>query len=150
MFRKDVCGVAAVEFALVVPVLATLLLGMADGAFLLLAKMDMEHSAKAGAVYTASNSTNVAAIKTAISGATGRPASAVRATVGAEYCMCPDGTAKACTSTCRIDGVDDDIAPGHFIDLTASTDHRTFLPWPGLTTGDNVATLTARASVRIQ
>lgn len=147
MFRKDECGVAAVEFALVVPVLATLLLGMADGALLFLAKMDMEHSVKAGAVYTASNSSNVAAIKSAISGATGRP---VTATVGAEYCMCPDGTAAACSATCSITGVDDDIAPGRFIDLTASTTYQTFLPWPGLTTGENMATLSAKTTVRIQ
>lgn len=150
MFGKEEGGTAAVEFALVFPVLAALLLGIADGAGLFLAKMDMEHSVKAGAAYTAAKSSDTAGIKAAISGATGRPASSVRATVGAEHCMCPDGTPAVCTATCRIDGVTEDVAPGHFIDLTASTDLETFLPWPGLTSGDNVATLTAWTSVRIQ
>jgi Flp pilus assembly protein TadG len=63
-------GSAAVEFALLLPFLVTLVLGMSDYGALIYQSMQVAAAAHAGALYALRNGYSAGAIQTAVAGAT--------------------------------------------------------------------------------
>jgi Flp pilus assembly protein TadG len=91
-------GGAAIELAIVTPVLAIVLVGVAELGFAIRERMQVQESASAGALYAAQHGWNSAAISSAVTsndsegGVTASPAPT-------EFCGCPSATAIT-TATC--------------------------------------------------
>lgn len=93
----DRSGNVMIEFALALPVLALLLVGMADLGSFSLQKSAMLQGAQAGAQYGIIDATNTANINSTAQSATGL--SGVTAT-SSVFCECVAGTTVTCTTTC--------------------------------------------------
>ena len=93
----DRCGNVMIEFALALPVLALLLVGMADLGSFGLQKSAMLQGAQAGAQYGIIDSSNTANINSTAEGATGLSGVTATSTV---FCECVAGTTVTCTTTC--------------------------------------------------
>ena len=93
----DRSGNVMIEFALALPVLALLLVGMADLGSFRLQKSAMLQGAQAGAQYGIIDSSNTANINSTAQSATGL--SGVTAT-SSVFCECVSGTTVTCTTTC--------------------------------------------------
>lgn len=141
----DTVGAAAVEFALVAPVLIGLLLPMVDlgrGAF---EKMRVQSAAEAGAQYALANSSSysASAITTAAEDATNQ--SGLSATPS-ETCNCLTGStlgpAVSCSTTCS-----DGSKPGTFVSVATQATYTPILAYPGIPSS---MSLTGYAVVRTQ
>jgi Flp pilus assembly protein TadG len=137
-------GVAAIEFALALPVLLLLLAGVADLGFAVYAKMQVQDAAEAGALYAAQNGWNPAGIGAAVVQATGA-ANILASPAPSQFCGCPTGghiVATTCGANCP-----DGTAAGSYIQVNAS------VPRPSILTSFGFslpATLTGQAVVRVQ
>ncbi len=135
-------GVAAVEFALVAPVLILLFVGLADFGLATAEKMRLIDSARAGAQYAASNPTDTAgttaAVKNATSGLTGTGLSVALT----QSCGCNDGSTVTCGSGCASG------SEWTYVTVAVSENYPLLInfPWPGVSNG--VLTLTADATLR--
>ena len=143
--RRHSSGAAAVEFALIAPVLAGLLLPMVDFGIGAYEKMRVESAAEAGAQYALANASSYSAslITTAVQSATTLASVAVTPN---ESCNCITnstiGTAISCTSTCA-----DGSTPGTFISVATQVSYIPMLSYPGV---PNPMTLNGYAVVRVQ
>jgi Flp pilus assembly protein TadG len=122
-------GGAIVEFALVMPFLVLLLVGLCDFGFATYDSMQVEAAATAGAQYAARHTWDAVAVAAAVTSATG--ASGISATPApSKVCGCPgDGTLTliVCTSTCSSGD-----PPGVYASVSAQLQYQTVLPYPGL------------------
>jgi Flp pilus assembly protein TadG len=142
-------GVAAVEFAVFVPVLLALLVPLCDLGMGLSAKLQVWEAAQAGAQYALANGFASSAIENAVTGATSL-SSISASPAPAESCGCPTGSAVAaanpavppCTGTCPGGELS-----GTYVTVTATAVYYPLIPYPAL--GSSV-TLTATSFVRIQ
>lgn len=133
-------GVAAVEFALIAPVLCLLVAGLIDGSRLIVQTMQVKAAAQAGADYARKNGWDAAGISNAVTSATSIAVTASPAPVQAADCVsgmtiAPGGP------TCAGGGT-----PGNFITVAAQAPFAPIMPWPGLS---QPATVSARAIVRL-
>ena len=101
--RPDIRGIAAVEFALLAPILVLLVIGAADISMALFEQMVVTNAAASGAAYASQKGYNSSGIVSAVTSATSL--SLVQATPApSEYCGCPNvssGVVNAsCGSTC--------------------------------------------------
>jgi Flp pilus assembly protein TadG len=135
-------GAAAVEFALLLPVLVLLAAGLIDSSRLIAERMQLQAAADAGADYARANGWNPAAIQNAVLAATAL--SGVSAPTPQMASDCVSGTTLVPTST---GACPSGAAPGGFVTVTAQTPFSTLTPWPQ---GTFPATLAAQAVVRIQ
>ena len=111
---RDQRGVAAIEFALVLPVLAALVIGIGATVPFVQANDAMHDAVSAGARYVMSGGTNATAIQgVTMSAWTGHSASATASV--SKYCTCAGATG-ACTSLCS-----DGAVPQGYTAITAST-----------------------------
>jgi Flp pilus assembly protein TadG len=98
-FSRRLCrrtdGGAAVEFGIIFPFFAVLVLGLAEYGMVMFQFMNVSHASQVGANYAMLNGFNPANIKTAVTNATGIPAGNITV---AETCGCATGTAIAATS----------------------------------------------------
>ena len=98
---KDLCrdrrGNFAIEFALALPILLLLLVGLLDLGRLSIEKSALLQGAREGAQYGILAPTDTANIQTTATNATG--VSGATATTST-FCECVSGTAVACTTTC--------------------------------------------------
>ena len=142
---RSEAGAAAVELAVILPVLTLLAIGVADYGRSYFAGITVSHAARAGAQYgaqntgTSGNFTGMSAAAIQDAGDVGRidPPSASR------FCRCPDSTADVdCTTTCTGYG-----APETFVSVTTSKTVRFLLRYPGLPTG---STVTRTVTLRVQ
>jgi Flp pilus assembly protein TadG len=137
-------GAAIIEFALILPFLALLVVGLCDLGFAAYGSMQVQAAAEAGAQYAALNGWNPTAIATAVTRATG--ASGISATPApSEVYGCPDGgtlTIVASTVTCPSGS-----PPGLYASISAQLAYVSVLPYPGL---PSPLTLTGQAYRRIQ
>ena len=92
-------GAIAVEFALIAPVLAALVVGMFEYFGATHQAMQLASAARAGAEYALSYPSDSTGIEQAIQGS-GQLATAGLSITVSQVCECPDGTAVACTDTC--------------------------------------------------
>ncbi|HUZ74673.1 MAG TPA: TadE/TadG family type IV pilus assembly protein [Stellaceae bacterium] len=142
---RDRAGVAAVELALIAPVLTALVIPMVDLGIGAYDKMRIQNAAEAGAQYALANASSydASSIQSAATNATSL--SGITATVG-ETCNCITGsaigTAVSCTTTCA-----DGSKPGTYVSVSTNMSYSLLLSYPGLT---NPMPLNGRAMVRIQ
>ena len=142
-------GVAAVEFAIVVPILLALLVPACDLGMGYLSETAGVGAAQAGAQYALANGFASTAIQNAVTGATSL--TSISATPApAESCGCPTGSSVAaanpavppCTGKCP-----NGAQSGTYVTVSATAVYYPLIPYPTL--GSSV-TLTAQSFVRIQ
>jgi len=97
--RKNEDGNAVVEFALIVPVLLIMTLGLVDAGRAIGANVRLGNGVTAGLRYALSDSYAATEIRTAALTASRYADGEVTLAV-ARFCECPDGTAIVCTNTC--------------------------------------------------
>jgi Flp pilus assembly protein TadG len=137
-------GASAIEFGIIAPVLAAMLVPLIDLGLAFYQQMQVDDAAQAGAQYAMAHGWNTTAIQSAVTGAT------ALATVSASptptrSCGCPSGTAVAaaeCASTC-----DDGLSARTYVTVSAQATYTTLIPYPSL--GSSVV-LTAQSTVRVQ
>lgn len=135
-------GTAAVEFALLAPLLIGILAAFTDFGIGAYRHMQVVDAAEAGAQFAVRQGYNGAAIQTAAAGATSLPSIS---TSSAQFCGCPSGTALdavGCGTTCPGGG-----AAGDYVTVSVQTQYAPLLPYPGITTP---LTLSAQSTVRLQ
>jgi Flp pilus assembly protein TadG len=141
---SDTRGTAAIEFAILSPILLALLLGVVDLGFGLYAAIQAQSAAEAGALYAAKHGWNSAGISAAVVGATG--ASGMAASPAPTlFCGCPSASGIAtivCTSTCT-----GGVQPGEYVQVNSSLARLSILSDPGL---GLATTLTGESTIRIQ
>jgi Flp pilus assembly protein TadG len=137
-------GSAAIEFAIISPVLLIMLAGLVEIGFATREAMQVQDAAEAGAGYAIKYGWDSAAISASVVNATG--ASGVTASPApVQFCGCPSAagiTTALCTATCP-----DGSAPGSYVRVSASITHTAILSNLGLPIP---ATLTGHATVRLQ
>lgn len=137
-------GAAAVEAALLFPILLLLVAGLIDLSLGALASMQVKSAADAGARYASRNAWNVGAISAAVTSATG--ASGIAATPApSQFCACPTGgtlTPNSCSSACP-----NGTQPGLYGRVNAQKVYTPFMRVVGLPPS---ITLTGQSVVRLQ
>lgn len=136
-FLKDQRGNIAVEFGLLAPVFALLLVGIVDYGLAAREKALMQSAARAGLQAVLTSSSATAAAETAAQ------AVAPDADIEVETeCVCPDGTSVVCTNYCAVGN------RRKMVTVTASTTYPlVFGHWPGF--GSTLA-LSASARARVE
>ncbi len=135
-------GGAAVEFALVAPILVGVLVGIVDLGIGLYQWMEVVNSAQAGAQLAVRQGYNSAAIQNAAANASSLSSIS---TTPAQFCGCPSGTtitSVPCGGTCVGGAV-----PGTYVTVSSQAQYSMLMSYPGL---DNPLTLSAQSTVRIQ
>lgn len=137
-------GVAAIEFAIMVASLATMMVCLADLGIGLYRKMQVQNASQVGAQYallhgySASSISNAVTAATNYSGITASPSPT-------QFCGCPSNTAIttiSCSSKCA-----DGSTPGTYVSVSAQATYTTIISYPML---PNNFTLTGQSTVRIQ
>lgn len=139
-------GIAALEFALVAPVLVLILAGAASFGVGLRMQMEVGNAARAGAAYASSHGFDQAQITAAAQSATALTSVTVTATQATASCTDPAsgaissaGKAKACPAT--------GAPPGTYVTVTTQMPYSFILPPPGMA---KTTTLSGKAVARIQ
>jgi Flp pilus assembly protein TadG len=142
----DRSGVAAIELALLSPLMLSLLTGIVEIGIAAFQAMEVQAAVQAGALYAVQNGTSsLSAIGTAVVNATGT--SGITATPAPfTFCGCPTSTGVVsqttnCTTVCA-----NNNAPGHYVTISAAIPHTTLLPYLNLPLP---ASLTASTTVRV-
>lgn len=147
LFDRDrgVSGVAAIELALVAPILVLMLVASFDLGLGLYRDMQVQTAAQAGAQYAIEHGyTSSSAIANAVTSATSY--SGVSASPApSRFCGCVSNGAISnvtCTSVCA-----DGTSPGTYVRASSKATYTTILPYPTI---PNSFTLTSQSTVRIQ
>ena len=142
-------GVAAVQFAVIAPVLLLLTVGVIDFSLYIGTRIELEQALRAGAQYALKDYTNTATIIAAVTGATDlSPVTVTYDPAANSYCECSDGIANACPGNDAYTMCSNGDRPGRFVTITGST---TFDPMftdlPGLSSN---MTVTRDVTLRIR
>ena len=144
---RDADGLAAVEFALIAPVLVLFMAGVASFGLGLRLRMEVGAAARAGAAYASSHGFDPSKIAAAAQAATVLATNvSVASSQSTQSCANPsNGTVASAggASTCPGTGV----APGTYVTVTTQMPYTFLMPIPGL--GDNT-TLHGAAVSRVQ
>lgn len=98
---RSTSGAAAVEFAVIVPVLTLMVIAIADIGLAVYRKIQVEDAAQAGAEWAIRNGFDANAISTAVASATNAPITASPSPV--QFCGCATGSSVSsatCGTTC--------------------------------------------------
>src|SRR5579884_1294651 len=135
-------GVSAIEFGLIAPVIAVLIIGIIDFGMGLWRQMEIANAAAAGAAYAAANGWNstTGGIDGAVTSATSLPSSSITVSVNdwPNWCGCPNTSSGITSATCGSDCSDGSLA-GHYVIVSASIPYSTILPWPGISSPINLS-----------
>ncbi len=134
----------AIEMAVIAPVLALLMVGIADYGGGIYSKMQVQHAVQAGADFAMRNGFSAEAISAAVTSATPLPGLAATP-APAQSCGCPNGTtivAATCGAPCGAGG-----NAGVYVTVSATATHTTLLPYPGI---PESFAFSAVSTVRIQ
>ncbi len=144
--REDgVSGVAAIEFAILAPLLIVLLVFTIDLGIGFYRKMQVQNAAQAGAQYAAVHGFNATSVSNAVLSATSFLGIAA-SPAPSQFCGCPSSTGvttATCGSTCSSSG----SAPGSYVVVTAQGSYNTLFSYPGI---PNAFNFTGQATVRLQ
>lgn len=141
-------GVAAVEFALLAPVLILLFTGAVSLGLASWTKMQVGNAARAGAVYAVNHGYNKANIQAAAQNATAlsTKVSVVTSPEATQSCIdpatgtiSPAGAAAACPGT--------GSSPGNYVTITTTMSYSLIMPIPGIA---KAMTLSGNAVARIK
>jgi Flp pilus assembly protein TadG len=135
-------GAAAVEFALIAPVLLLIMAGLVDGSRFIVQTMQVNAAAQAGADFAQRNGWNPTGIQTAVTGATPLTITASPAPAQATGCVVSGAIVAPTGGACPAGGG----PPGDFVTVSAQKPFTSLLNWPGLTAKP---TISAQAVVRI-
>lgn len=141
---NDIRGVAAIEFAIIVPMLITMVVCTVDLGMGIYRNMQVQNAAQAGARYAMTHSFDAGLISNAVSSATGLHG-IVATPSPSQYCGCATNVGIApiiCGSTCPVGAV-----YGTYVNVSAQGAYTTIVPYPLIA---NNFTLKAQASVRVQ
>lgn len=127
-------GVSAIEFGLLAPILALLIMGIIDFGVAIWDDMQVANAAEAGAAYASINGWNATAsqIETAVTSATNLSTINASPAPWIMSCGCPNANSTsisqvACGTTCG-----DGSEAGHYWVVSAKTSYSLFLPYPGI------------------
>jgi len=140
-------GAAAIEFALVSPLLAILLGGVVEIGMAAYQAMQVQSATEAGILYaTEHGASDITAIGQAVVNATGT-AGITASPAPLAFCGCPSAAGivsqnSNCTTVCS-----DGTAPGQYVTVSAALAHHTIMSFLNLPLP---ATLTASSTVRLQ
>jgi Flp pilus assembly protein TadG len=140
----DERGNAAIEFAIVLPMLMTMVVGTVDYGIAMTQQMEVQHAAQAGAEFAALHGFDSSQISNAVSNATALSGLSV-SPAPTQACGCPSGStisSVSCTDTCT-----SGATAGTYVTVSAQATYTTILPYPGI---PNSFTLTGQSVVRIQ
>ena len=120
-------GASLVEFALMLPFLTLLLLGVIDFGRAYYVNVEVSNAAYTGALYGTQNHNDTTGMQNA---ATGDAPDVAGITATATYgCECSDGSnaVPSCSTqpTCSVNVV-------NYVQVTTSATYRTMFPWPGI------------------
>lgn len=142
--RADRRGVAAIEFAIMVPTLIMMTVCTVDLGMGIYTNMQVQDAAQAGAQYAMVHGFDANSISTVVSNATAQSGiSASPAPV--QYCGCATAagvTNVTCGAACPAGAVS-----GTYVQVSTQGTYTTILPYPMIA---NSFTLTATAAVRVQ
>lgn len=141
-------GVSTIEFAIVAPAIALLLIGIIDFGMGLWQEMQVADAAQAGASYAALNGWNSTAsqIETAVTSATSLSGLQASPAPSVMSCGCPNSNSTALTQTTCGSSCPDGSTAGHYWIVNAESSYSTILPYPGIS---SPMTLTATAYARL-
>jgi len=137
-------GSAAIEFAIVAPLLMILIIGAAEVGYSAYQAMQVQNAVEAGALYAVKNGSGASGITNAVLQATDVTGLAV-VPPPAKFCGCPGNSgivAEPCTSSCA-----NGYPPGQYIQINATLARRTLIPNSGLPLP---TVLSAQSIVRLQ
>jgi len=135
-------GAAGVEFALLLPTLSLLLMGVFDYGALAYQTMQVAAAAHAGADYALRNGWNQTGVQNAVTGATALTVSASPAPALSKGCISNNALVITTSATCS-----SGLASGSYVVVNARSPFSPLLAWSGLSFP---STITAQAVVRIQ
>lgn len=141
---RDRSGLAAVELALILPILALMLAATLDLGMGLHAALEVRNAAQAGAQYAALQGFDATAAASAVTNATSL-AGISASPAPSQMCGCPTATGIStisCASTCA-----DGSTPGSYARIDAQTSFTPPVAFPGLA---GPYALSAHVTVRLQ
>jgi len=139
----DVRGVAAIELAIIAPILAGMIVCTVDLGLGIYCKMRVQNAAQAGAQYAAINGFDSNGISNAVLSATNSPG-LLASPSPSQFCGCATNagiTTAACGSSCPGGSL-----PGSYVKVSAQNTYTTLLPYPLL---PRSFTFAAQARVKI-
>ena len=138
----DVRGAAAVEFALISPVIAVVILGVADFGFLTLKTTQVTSATRAGVQFILTDPDDYAAnISTVVASSTNLDADNMTVTTS-EGCRCLGSDTSV---DCDLDNCSGN-SPPKYVTITTTYSHDMIMGYPGV---DNPYTVTKTAVIRI-
>lgn len=144
-FARDTLGGAAIEFAIIGPVIVILLIGVTDFGLGFYTRMQAQTAAQRGAMFATVNGYVPASISSTITSSRG---SIVATPAPTSFCACPTSsglTTATCGTNCTIGTTT--AAAGTYVSASAQTTYTTIFRYPGLT---SPMTFSATQIVRIQ
>ncbi len=139
---KDRRGASAVEFALLLPPLVALFIGVVDYGALTYQQMEVSAAAHAGADYAYHNGFNASAIGTAVTSATSLTVSASPAPAQETACVTNGAIVATNGSSCPSGG-----SPGTYVTVNAQATFTPIVAWASFAFP---STISAQAMVRIR
>ena len=137
----DEAGSAAVEFALLAPVLVMIVMGMIDYGSVMNQTMQVAAAAHAGAEYAIRNGWNANGIQTAVTGATTLTVSASPAPQLVTACISNGAVVTTAAPTCA-----SGAKPGHYVVVSAQATVTPLVAWPSFVMP---AAVSSQATIRI-
>ena len=122
-FPRDRTGISAMEFALIAPVLMTIMLGAFDLGNAAYQYIELDQVVRTGGQYALSNPSDTAGIAAAVSSAaTDTGLSSVTVTGPTYFCACdPSGTSRATPVDCTTVPTPPCSTPDQFVQIQASS-----------------------------
>ena len=139
---RDESGIAAVEFAMIVPALLAMFICIADLGVGIYTDMQVNNAAQYGTEYAVRNGYDSTAITNAVRNATSLTGVTVNS---GQFCGCPSGNSTVTTSCSASCG--DGTNAGTYVQVSATTTYTTFIHYPALPAS---FTLVGQSSVRLQ
>jgi Flp pilus assembly protein TadG len=141
---SDISGAAAIEFSMLVPLVALMVTAVVDLGFGIYYKMQVEDAAQAGAEWAMRNGFDASAISTAVTAATNSSAISASPTP-TTFCGCATSSSistATCGSTCA-----GGAQAGTYASVSAQRTYNTILSYPIFPSSYN---FTATATARLQ
>lgn len=137
-------GAVSVEFVIIAPALALMLVCTLDLGMGIYRKMQVQNAAQAGAAYAVLHGFTESSIENAVTSATSF-AGVSASPVPSEFCGCASSSgvsAATCASTCS-----SGFSPGTYVTVSAQGTYTTLVPYPVV---PNSYALSAQSTVRIK